>query len=240
MTALLAVESLNVHYGESQVLWSVDLAVREREVFALVGANGAGKTTLMRAIAGLMRPSGGRILFEGQDLAALPAEHRVRRGIALVPEGRRLFAGLSVRENLLLGAFTRQDRVAIAQDLDRVLALFPELQALSSQTTGTLSGGQQQMCAIGRALMARPRLLLVDEMSLGLAPVVVDRIAAALREVNAQDGLTVLLVEQDVELALEIAAHGAVLDLGRVVLSGPSAQLRDDPKIREAYMGLAA
>lgn len=238
--SLLRVEGLDLRYGDSQVLWSVDLSVEEGRISALVGSNGAGKTTLMRAVAGLVRPSAGRVLFAGEDLARVPAEARVRRGIALVPEGRRLFAGLSVRENLMLGAHARGDRGAIPADLGRVFALFPELEALSGQLAGTLSGGQQQMCAVGRALMAAPRLLLIDEMSLGLAPVVVDRIAEALRRVNADEGVTMLLVEQDVELALEIASHATVLDTGRVVLDGPSAALIDDPKIREAYMGLAA
>ncbi|ACA19932.1 ABC transporter related [Methylobacterium sp. 4-46] len=238
--SLLRVESLDLRYGDSQVLWSVDLAVEEGRISALVGANGAGKTTLMRAIAGLAQPSAGRVVFAGEDLARVPAESRVRRGIALVPEGRRLFAGLSVTENLMLGAHMRADRTAVTRDLGRVFALFPELAPLAGQIAGTMSGGQQQMCAVGRALMARPRLLLIDEMSLGLAPVVVDRIAAALRSVNEAEGVTMLLVEQDVELALEIASHATVLDTGRVVLDGPSATLIDDPKIREAYMGVAA
>ncbi|GJE03611.1 ABC transporter ATP-binding protein [Methylobacterium isbiliense] len=238
--SLLRVEKLDLRYGDSQVLWAIDLAVEEGRISALVGANGAGKTTLMRAIAGLVRPSAGRISFGGEDLARVPAETRVRRGIALVPEGRRLFAGLSVRENLMLGAHVRTDRSAVADDLSKIFALFPELEKLSGQIAGTMSGGQQQMCAVGRALMARPRLLLIDEMSLGLAPVVVDRIAMALKSVNAEDGITMLLVEQDVELALEIASHATVMDTGRVVLDGPSTALIDDPKIREAYMGLAA
>ena len=238
--SLLRVEGADLRYGDSQVLWSVDLAIEEGRISALVGANGAGKTTLMRAIVGLAPLSRGRILFAGEDLARMPAEIRVRRGIALVPEGRRLFAGLSVRENLMLGAYARSDRSVVADDIGRVFSLFPELEKLASQIAGTLSGGQQQMCAVGRALMARPRLLLIDEMSLGLAPVVVDRIAAALKTVNAEAGVTMILVEQDVELALEIASHATVLETGRVVLDGPAATLIDDPKIREAYMGLAA
>ena len=238
--SLLRIEGLDLRYGDSQVLWSVDLTVEDGTISALVGANGAGKTTLMRSVAGLVRPSAGRILFAGEDLARIPAEARVRRGIALVPEGRRLFAGLSARENLMLGAYARTDRSAVDADLGRVFALFPELETLSDQIAGTMSGGQQQMCAVGRALMARPRLLLIDEMSLGLAPVVVDRIADALRRVNEQEGVTMLLVEQDVELALEIASHATVMETGRVVLDGPAATLIDDPKIREAYMGVAA
>jgi branched-chain amino acid transport system ATP-binding protein len=237
--SLLEVIELDVRYGESGVLWSVDLAVERGGIVALVGANGAGKTTLMRAIAGLVQPSAGRIVFDGRDLAHIPAEKRVVSGVALVPEGRRLFAGLSVRENLMLGAFTRRDD-GVVRDLERVWGHFPELKELADQTAGTLSGGQQQMCAIGRALMSKPRLLLVDEMSLGLAPVVVDRLAAALREVNRNDGVTILLVEQDVELALEVADRGYVLETGRIATSGDARVLLEDPRIREAYMGLVA
>ena len=237
--SLLEVTELDVRYGESGVLWSVDLAVDRGGIVALVGANGAGKTTLMRAIAGLVQPSAGRIVFDGRDLAHIPAEKRVVSGVALVPEGRRLFAGLSVRENLMLGAFTRRDD-GVVRDLERVWGHFPELKELADQTAGTLSGGQQQMCAIGRALMSKPRLLLVDEMSLGLAPVVVDRLAAALREVNRNDEVTILLVEQDVELALEVADRGYVLETGRIAASGDARVLLEDPKIREAYMGLVA
>jgi branched-chain amino acid transport system ATP-binding protein len=238
--SFLEISRLSVRYGESQVLWDVDLAGERGQITALVGANGAGKTTLMKGIVGLVTPSAGRIVFDGEDLASAPAEGRVKRGIALVPEGRRLFAGLSVKENLLLGGFTRQNRAEVAADLGRVWVRFPELEKLRHQLAGTLSGGQQQMCAIGRALMARPRLLLVDEMSLGLAPVIVDRIAAALQEVNRTDGITILLVEQDVELALQLADRAYVLDTGRIVTQGRGADLLDDPKIREAYMGLAA
>lgn len=238
--SFLEISGLSVRYGESQVLWDVDLAGEGGQITALVGANGAGKTTMMKTIVGLLAPSAGRIVLDGHDLAGEAAESRVKRGIALVPEGRRLFAGLSVRENLLLGAFVRKDRAEVAADLGRVWERFPELEKLRHQLAGTLSGGQQQMCAIGRALMARPRLLLVDEMSLGLAPVIVDRIAAALQDVNRTDGITVLLVEQDVELALQIADRGYVLDTGRIVTQGRGADLLDDPKIREAYMGLAA
>jgi branched-chain amino acid transport system ATP-binding protein len=237
--SLLEVTDLDVQYGESGVLWSVDLAVERGGIVALVGANGAGKTTLMRAIAGLVQPSAGRIVFDGRDLAHIPAEKRVVSGVALVPEGRRLFAGLSVRENLMLGAFTRRDD-GVVRDLERVWGHFPELKELADQTAGTLSGGQQQMCAIGRALMSKPRLLLVDEMSLGLAPVVVDRLAAALREVNRNDEVTILLVEQDVELALEVADRGYVLETGRIAASGDARVLVEDPRIREAYMGLVA
>ncbi|MBZ8134480.1 ABC transporter ATP-binding protein [Afifella sp. IM 167] len=239
MSSLLKLESVSAAYGESEVLWDIDLEAPEGAVTALVGSNGAGKTSLMRVVSGLLIPTSGKVAFAGKDITGLVAERRVVEGIALVPEGRRLFAGLSILENLMLGAFTRRDD-RVKEDLERVWKHFPELADRSGQIAGTLSGGQQQMCAIGRALMARPKLLLVDEMSLGLAPVVVDRLAEALLDVNESDGLTIILVEQDVELALEIASRGYVLDTGRVVMSGEAGELRDNPKIREAYMGVAA
>jgi branched-chain amino acid transport system ATP-binding protein len=237
---LLAVTGLDVRYGDTQVLWSVDLAVAAGKIVALVGANGAGKTTLLRTIAGLVPASRGNVRLDGRDITGMMAEHRVRAGIALVPEGRRLFAGLSVIENLRLGAHLRRDGAETRRDLDRVFGFFPELAALRDRTAGTLSGGEQQMCAIGRALMSAPRLLLVDEMSLGLAPLIVERLAAVLAEINDAFGLTILLVEQDVELALEIADRGYILDRGAIVGEGPAAELRQRIDIREAYMGVAA
>ncbi len=235
---LLEITSLDVAYGESQILWGVDLYVEKGSITALIGANGAGKTTLMKTVAGLVLPKTGSIRFKDEALDTVPAELRVARGIALVPEGRRLFAGLTVTENLLLGAYTRRDP-DIQKDLAKIWERFPDLRPLASQITGTLSGGQQQMCAIGRALMAKPSLLLVDEMSLGLAPVIVDRIAEALQELNRCEGLTVLLVEQDVELALQIAGYGYVIDTGRIVMSGEAQTLLSNEGIREAYLGLA-
>jgi branched-chain amino acid transport system ATP-binding protein len=238
LNAILQLAGINARYGESQVLWDVDFAVETGRITALVGSNGAGKTTLLRVISGLMRPVSGSVVFDGEEISHVPAEARVARGIALVPEGRRLFAGLSVRENLRLGGFSRRGRAGRG-DLAPVWKHFPELEGIAGQIAGTLSGGQQQMCAIGRALMARPRLLLVDEMSLGLAPVIVDRLAEALRDLNRTDGTTIVLVEQDVDLALEIAHQGYVLDTGRMVMHGDSQSLRDDPRIREAFMGVA-
>ncbi len=236
--SFLEIDSLNAGYGESQVLWDIGLKIAQGSITALVGANGAGKTTLMRAIAGLIEPMKGSIIFNGESLGHVPAELRVLRGIALVPEGRRLFAGLSVQENLMLGAFTRRDP-HVQEDLAKIWRRFPELRPLAGQIAGTLSGGQQQMCAIGRSLMAKPSLLLVDEMSLGLAPVIVDRIAEALQDLNRSEGLTVLLVEQDVELALQIANFGYVIDTGRITMSGDSRALLENEGIREAYMGFA-
>jgi branched-chain amino acid transport system ATP-binding protein len=237
---LLAVNDLEVRYGDTQVLWGISLAVTAGKIVALVGANGAGKTTLLRTIAGLVPASGGTIQLDGRAITTMMAEHRVRAGIALVPEGRRLFAGLSVIENLRLGAHLRRDDAETRRDLDRIFGFFPELARLRDRTAGTLSGGEQQMCAIGRALMSAPRLLLVDEMSLGLAPVIVERLAAVLATINDEFGLAILLVEQDVELALEIGDHGYILDRGAIVGEGPAAELRQRIDIREAYMGAAA
>jgi branched-chain amino acid transport system ATP-binding protein len=238
MSALLEIERLDVKYGDSQVLWQVGLEVEQGEIVALVGANGAGKTTLLKTLTGLVPAAGGRIRFRGEEITRRPAEARVRAGIAMVPEGRRLFAGLSVIENLRIGAFTRNDPAGIERDLERVFGHFPELTRLRDRLAGTLSGGEQQMCAIGRALLSAPKLLLVDEMSLGLAPVVVERLAKVLAQINDQDGITVMLVEQDVELALEIGRRGYILDTGSIKGEGTSGDLLARVDIREAYMGI--
>jgi branched-chain amino acid transport system ATP-binding protein len=235
---LLAVERLDVGYGDSQVLWQASLAVEEGEIVALVGANGAGKTTLLRTIAGLMAPTLGRVEYSGRDITQSSAEARVRLGIALVPEGRKLFSGLTVIENLRIGAYSRHDSAAVQRDLERVLTHFPELAPLAHRLGGTLSGGEQQMCAIGRALMSAPRLLMVDEMSLGLAPMVVERLARVLAEINRDDRITILLVEQDIELALEIARRGYILESGSITAEGTSADLLERVDVREAYLGL--
>jgi branched-chain amino acid transport system ATP-binding protein len=235
---MLQVRDISVFYGDSQALWDVGIEIEAGDVVSLVGANGAGKTTLLKAVVGLVAASSGEILFDGKDLRASPAEHRVRSGIVLVPEGRRLFAGLTVRENLAIGAYTREDRSTIPRDIERVLEYFPDLSPILDRLAGNLSGGQQQMCAIGRALMSRPRLLLVDEMSLGLAPVVVDRLAETLLRVNREEGISILVVEQDVELSLGMTRFAYVLETGRIVASGPSAQLSERGDIRAAYLGL--
>ncbi len=235
---LLEVEALDVGYGDVQVLWDVALRVGAGEVMALIGSNGAGKTTLLRAISGVVPARRGRILFRGQDVTTVPPDKRVRYGIAHVPEGRQLFAGMTVRENLMMGAYTRRDgREAVEADLERILALFPALTERRHQLAGTLSGGEQQMCAIGRGLMTRPALLLIDELSLGLAPVVVERLIEALRAIHAT-GTALLLVEQDVLTALEIADRGYVIANGRVVLESGSAELANADLVREAYLGL--
>ena len=237
--ALLDISGLDFTYGETQVLWNLNLTVSAGQMVALVGANGAGKTTLIRLISGLASPISGRIHFCDSDLAGVGPEARVRRGIVQVPEGRRLFAALSVAENLMLGAYSRSDTERVAEDFQSVLRYFPELKDLLRQEGGTLSGGQQQMTAIGRSIMAAPKLLMVDEMSLGLAPMVVERLAEVLLDLNRKDHLAILLVEQDVELALELASYGYVMESGRVVMHGPAEELIESADLKSAYMGIA-
>ncbi|MDB5612152.1 MAG: transporter related [Bradyrhizobium sp.] len=236
--SLLTVDKLVVSYGDSQVLVDVGFELQEGEIVALVGANGAGKTTLLRTLTGLVQPRSGSVVLAGRQILPVPSYERARLGLAMVPEGRRLFQGLTVRQNLELGSRAAPDQSHKAEDVEFVFALFPELVRLQGRLSGLLSGGEQQMCAIGRALMARPKMLLIDEMSLGLAPVVVERIAGVIRTINRARGVSILLVEQDVGLALEIATRGYVLNTGRIIIDGPSEQLllRDD--IRTAYLGL--
>ena len=233
---LLVLEGVDAFYGSIQALRGVSLEVRRGEVVTLIGANGAGKSTTLRTISGLNRPRPGRIVFDGQDIARLPPHEVVRRGIAHSPEGRRLFPRMSVVENLEIGAFGRGVRADHADDLDRVYQLFPRLHERRAQKAGTLSGGEQQMVAMGRALMARPRLLLLDEPSMGLAPLVVERIFEVIREINAQ-GTTILLVEQNALAALEAAGRGYVMETGRIALSGEAAQLLGDERVQRTYLG---
>ncbi|MGQ9458050.1 MAG: ABC transporter ATP-binding protein [Anaerolineae bacterium] len=234
---MLQVSRLRAGYGEINVLWDVDLHVEPGEVVALVGSNGAGKTTLLMTLAGLLKARQGSIVFLGEDITALSAPERVRRGLALVPEGRQLFQGLTVEENLKLGAYARRDGKEVRESLERVYALFPELAERRRQLAGTLSGGEQQMCAIGRGLMSAPKLLLIDELSLGLAPVVVDRLKGTIADIRKAE-VTVLVVEQDVQTAFEISNRGYVLETGHIVREGPSEALLADPRIKEAYIGL--
>jgi branched-chain amino acid transport system ATP-binding protein len=235
--AKLRVESLQAAYGDVQVLWDVSLAVEPGEFVCLIGSNGAGKTTLLRCISGAMRPKTGAIRIDGADMRVAGTADIVRAGVALVPEGRRLFSAMSVRDNLLMGAYLRTDKSAVAADLERVYGMFPILAERRSQDAGTLSGGEQQMCAIGRGLMAAPSLLMIDELSLGLAPRAVELLIGQLREIN-KAGVAILLVEQDVMNALELADRAYVVDRGRVTMSGMANTLASDPAIREAYMGL--
>jgi branched-chain amino acid transport system ATP-binding protein len=234
---MLEVRGLDAFYGDAQALWAVDLDVADAEIVCLVGPNGAGKSTLVHAIAGMHRGLRGRITVDGVDVATAPAHRMGGHGVATVPEGRRVFGHMSVYDNLCLGAYRRAARTAYRENLARVFELFPRLGERVHQLAGTLSGGEQQMLAIGRALMAAPRLLLLDEPSLGLAPVVVDEVFDAIESINAA-GVSVLLAEQDVERALDLAARAYLLTEGRVVLTGPSAELRNSPQVRRGVLGL--
>jgi branched-chain amino acid transport system ATP-binding protein len=231
---MLEVSGLEAGYGAVQVLWDVDLEVGDGEVVALVGSNGAGKTTLLRAISGMIRPTGGSVQADATSLVGRAPEDIVKLGVSHVPEGRRLFAGLTVRENLRVGAYAGGGQA----DIDRAVELFPRLGERLDQVTGSMSGGEQQMCAIARGLMADPKLIMIDELSLGLAPNLVEQILERLVGVT-EAGTAVLLVDQDVDAALEAAARGYVLENGRVVAAGDSASLLEDPRIREAYLGVA-
>jgi branched-chain amino acid transport system ATP-binding protein len=234
---MLAVTGLQVAYGDVQALWGIDFEVPAGGVVTLLGANGAGKTTTLRAISGLLRPRAGTIRLEGRDVGGLAPHAIVGLGISHIPEGRRLWPGMTVEENLELGAYPARARAGRHATLAWVLGLFPRLAERRSQLAGTLSGGEQQMLAIGRALMARPRVLMLDEPSLGLAPLVVAELFRTIAAVN-REGVTVLLVEQNAHQALRIARHGYVLETGRIVTSGPAEALLDDPYVKEAYLGL--
>ena len=232
----LEIRDLHVSYGGIRALKGVDLTVEEGQIVTLIGANGAGKSTTLRAISGLQKPQSGSILYGGEELVGLPAKEIVRRGIIHVPEGRRVFPDMTVAENLKIGAFLRKDKDGIASDMDYVYSLFPRLKERSWQPTGTLSGGEQQMLAVGRALMSRPKVLMMDEPSLGLAPLIVKDIFSIIRRVNA-DGITVLLIEQNANAALRIADYGYVLETGVIALTGTGEELLRNESVREAYLG---
>jgi len=234
--ALLEVEDVHARYGAIEALRGVSLTVEDGEIVTLIGSNGAGKSTTLRAISGLTPASGGRIEFAGEDITRAPTEYIVGRGIALSPEGRHVFPRMTVRENLDLGAHRRRGP-EITEDLDRVFSLFPRLEERERQKAGMMSGGEQQMLAIGRALMARPRLLMLDEPSMGLAPILVERIYETIAEIN-RSGVTILLVEQNANYALDAAKRGYVLETGRVALADDSRALRDDPEVQRAYLGV--
>ncbi|WP_374205774.1 ABC transporter ATP-binding protein [Crossiella sp. S99.2] len=235
---MLELNNVSVHYGRIQALTGISLHVEQGEIVSLIGANGAGKSTTMRGISGVRPLSGGTIRFDGEDITKLRADLRVVRGICQSPEGRGVFPGMTVLENLEMGCYTRKDKAAIAQDFERVFELFPRLAERKNQVGGTMSGGEQQMVAIGRALMARPRVLLLDEPSMGLAPQFIQQIFRIIREINEQ-GTTVLLVEQNAQQALSRAHRGYVLETGRIVKEGTGAELLADPSIKEAYLGVA-
>ena len=235
--ALLSIENLSVHYGAIQALHGVSIAVEPGEIVTLIGANGAGKSTTLRAVSGLLKASGGTITFDGKDLTGVAAHKILRLGMAQVPEGRGIFPNLTVDENLDLGAFARKDGGEVAKDRGRVFTLFPRLKERLKQRAGTLSGGEQQMLAIGRALLARPRLLLLDEPSLGLAPQLVQTIFRIIREINAA-GTTIFLVEQNAHMALQVAHRAYVLEVGRVVMQGSAGELAKSDAVRKAYLGI--
>jgi branched-chain amino acid transport system ATP-binding protein len=234
--ALLEIDDIHVFYDKIEALKGVSIAVEEKQIVTLVGANGAGKTTTLRAISGLLHPRSGDIRFDGESLAAVAPHEIAGMGMMQVPEGRRIFARLTVEENLAMGAFTRNDRREIAVDKERMLTLFPRLRERLKQVAGTLSGGEQQMVATARALMGRPRVLLMDEPSMGLSPVMVEHVFETIRTINAQ-GVTILLVEQNALMALSIADFGYVMESGRIVLTGRGADLLDDENVQRAYLG---
>ncbi|MBK6805377.1 MAG: ABC transporter ATP-binding protein [Betaproteobacteria bacterium] len=238
-TPLLALERLEVAYGGIQAVRGIDLVVGKGELVCLIGANGAGKTTTLKGITGLQPVSGGTVRYEGEDVTGAPAFQLVRRGLAMVPEGRGVFGGLTIEENLAMGAYTRKDRDGIRADIERVFALFPRLKERRRQTAGTLSGGEQQMLAMGRAMMSRPRLLLLDEPSMGLAPLMVQKVFETILAVSGE-GVTILLIEQNAKLALEVSHRGYVMESGEVTLAGDAKALLHDPKIRAAYLGVGA
>ena len=234
---MLEIRALSAGYGGVQILRDVSLTVRAGEIATLVGSNGAGKSTLLNTVCGIIRPLGGCVLLDGEDITGRTSEAIVALGITQVPEGRRLFPHMTVRENLVLGAYRRRDSAGVRRDLAWIYELFPILEQRQRQPAGSMSGGEQQMCAIGRGLMARPRLLILDELSLGLAPIMLDTLVDALNRVHG-DGTTIFLVEQDVATAFDLATTGYVLENGRVVLAGPTVDLRSDPHVKKAYLGL--
>lgn len=233
---ILQLKGLHISYGQIQAVKGIDIELFPGELVCLIGANGAGKTTTLNAIAGTLKIAGGDLLYGGERINEVPTHQRLRRGLALVPEGRGIFTRLTVEENLRMGAYTRNDTAEIEADLERVYQMLPRVKERLAQVAGTLSGGEQQMVAIGRALLSRPKLLLLDEPSMGLAPLVVEKIFEVVRSVSAQ-GVTVLLVEQNANLALEFAQRGYVMDGGRISLTGSGASLLQDPQVRSAYLG---
>ncbi|HWD20329.1 MAG TPA: ABC transporter ATP-binding protein [Verrucomicrobiae bacterium] len=233
---MLAVEHLHVHYGAIAALQDISIEVKQGAIVTLLGSNGAGKTTALRAISGLVKASG-KILYNGEEIANTPPHRIVAKGLSHVPEGRMVFANLTVAENLDMGAYLQRDRAAKKADLELVSTLFPRLAERRQQVAGTLSGGEQQMLAIGRALMSRPKFLMLDEPSLGIAPILVKTIFEKIVEINRQQGVTILLVEQNANLALEVASYGYVLETGRIILADTCANLRRNPKVRAAYLG---
>ena len=236
MTPLLTLAGIDTFYGPVQVHFGLDIEVRQGQIVCLLGGNASGKSTTMKVILGLLRPRAGRVTFDGVDITGAPTPQIIARGIGSVPEARRLFGAMTVRENLLMGAYARNDRAGIAADLARMLTLFPRVAERLGNRAGTLSGGEQQMVAMARALMGRPRLICMDEPTMGLSPLFVDRVLELIATIN-QEGVSVFMVEQNASLALQIAHYGYVLRTGHIALSGPAAELARDPRIRDAYLG---
>ena len=234
--ALLEVRGLEVHYGGIRAVKGIDFEVAEGELVCLIGANGAGKTTTLKGITGLQPVSAGKVVYDGNDVTGNPAFQLVRKGLSMVPEGRGVFGALTIEENLAMGAYSRRDRKQIRQDVERVFGLFPRLKERARQTAGTLSGGEQQMLAMARAIMSRPKLLLLDEPSMGLAPLMVQKVFETVLAISGE-GVTILLIEQNAKLALEVSNRGYVMESGTITLSGDARQLLSDPKVREAYLG---
>ena len=234
---MLEIKNLAVSYGAINALHGISLRVEAGRIVTLIGSNGAGKTTTLKTVSGLLKPRAGEIIFDGQNIAGLPAHEIVKRGISHVPEGRMVFANLTVHENLMMGAYLQRDAAVVRRELDLVFATFPRLQEREKQVAGTLSGGEQQMLAIGRALMSRPKFLMLDEPSLGLAPLLVKTIFEKIVEINRTQGITILLVEQNANMALEVSHYGYVLETGKIILQDDSAKLRQNPQVKSAYLG---
>ena len=234
---MLEIKNLAVSYGAINALHGISLRVEQGRIVTLIGSNGAGKTTTLKTVSGLLKPRAGEIIFDGQSIADLPAHEIVKRGLSHVPEGRMVFANLTVHENLMMGAYLQRDSAAVRRELDLVFATFPRLQEREKQIAGTLSGGEQQMLAIGRALMSKPKFLMLDEPSLGLAPLLVKTIFEKIVEINRTHGLTILLVEQNANLALEVSHYGYVLETGKIILQDDSAKLRQNPQVKSASLG---
>jgi branched-chain amino acid transport system ATP-binding protein len=235
---ILETHQLNLGYGDIQILWDINVRIGEREIVALAGSNGAGKSTLLKGIIGILKPMSGEIRFQKRDISFLPPSERVPLGISLIPEGRELFYWMTVEENILMGAYSRKDTSGVKNDLKWIFNLFPILGERKNQQAVTLSGGEQQMCAIARGLLSNPRLLLLDELSLGLAPVMVDRLVQAIREIHQSREISIFLVEQDVQTGFELASRGYIIETGRIVAEDSSQNLLNDNRIREAYLGI--
>jgi branched-chain amino acid transport system ATP-binding protein len=235
---ILETKDLNAGYGDIQILWDINLRIGEGEIVALAGSNGAGKSTLLRSLVGLVKPLSGEIFFKGQSISAYESQDRVKKGISIVPEGREIFYAMTVEENIRMGAFTRTDTQGIERDMDWIYALLPKLKERRAQQAGTLSGGEQQMCAIARALMTNPKLFLIDELSLGLAPVIVDRLVETIHQIHQDRKISIFLVEQDVQVAFELAQRGYIIETGRIVADDFSDNLLKDDTVRQAYLGI--